>query len=105
MSFHYAATLTDYARIAVDLRIRMAETTSGVVDHAFLREMFASQLLPSIHEAGNKPSTVVDRVVDAVARAAHAAWSQGETFVLAPAITAIIAAAAEALDLTGAGAT
>ena len=82
MSFHHATTLTDYARTAVDLRIRMTETTAGRVDAAYLRELFASRF-ESVERIGlDQPGTgdpdsgdphaggsdaVVDCVVDAVA--------------------------------------
>lgn len=101
MSFHHARTLTDYARTAVDVRIRMADAHSGILGLNYLGELFAS-LLPAEREPGPQdPAVRADKVVDAVARASKAAWAGGESFVLAPAMTAIVAAAGEALDLTG----
>ncbi|GAA3449658.1 hypothetical protein [Dactylosporangium matsuzakiense] len=101
MSFHHATTLTDYARTAVDLRIRMTETAGGPVDEAYLRALLAGRFEAPDASGGEDPKTAVDGVVDTVICASRAAWSVGESFVLAPAMTAIVAAAGEALDLTG----
>ncbi|GIJ65029.1 hypothetical protein [Virgisporangium aurantiacum] len=101
MSFHHVTSLTSYARIAVDLRIRMTETAGGTVDRAYLRALFTSRFEHADATGRNDPQAAVADVVDAIARASKAAWSVGESFVLAPAMTAIVAAAGEALDLTG----
>ena len=101
MSFHHAHTLTDYARTAADLRIRMTETAGGTVDLAYLSELFAGRFAHADAPGSDDPQAAVASVVDAVTRASKAAWSVGESFVLAPAMTAIVAAAGEALDLTG----
>jgi len=100
LSFHTENTLVGYARAAVDLRIRMSEVVQSVADVAYLREMLAGRVIPAMLEHED-PSAVVESVVDAVGRATKAVWAHGDSFVLAPAMTAIIAAAAEALDLTG----
>ncbi|GAA3302440.1 hypothetical protein Dvina_51600 [Dactylosporangium vinaceum] len=101
MSFHHVNTLTDYARTAVDLRIRMTEAAGGKVDRAYLQELFAGRFAAADAPGSDDPQAAVASVVDAVARGAKAAWSVGESFVLAPAMTAVVAAAGEALDLTG----
>jgi hypothetical protein len=100
LSFHTETTLAGYARAAVDLRIRMAEVSCAATDIGYLRELLAGRIIPAMLEHEDETS-VVERLVDAVGRATEAAWAHGESFVLAPAMTAIIAAAAEALDLTG----
>ena len=100
MSFHTETTLAGYARAAVDLRIHMAEVSATPTDLTYLRELLASRVVPAMLEHEDK-TTVVESMVDAVGRATKAAWAHGDSFVLAPAMTAIIAAAAEALDLTG----
>jgi hypothetical protein len=100
LSFHTETTLAGYARAAVDLRIRMAEVSCAVSDIAYLRELLVGRIIPAMLEHEDK-TTVVESLVDAVGRATKAAWAHGDSFVLAPAMTAIIAAAAEALDLTG----
>jgi hypothetical protein len=98
VSFHQITTLAGYARAAVDLRVRMAEYVGGPLDLDYLHTMLAAQLATTAPEL-DEPA--VAPAVEAVTRAAKAAWTVGETFVLAPAMTAIVAAAAEALDLTG----
>jgi hypothetical protein len=100
VSFHHASSLAQYARTAVDLRIRMADYADGLLDHNYLRHMLAGRASTPPSGPGGPP-VVDDEVVDAVARATKAAWAHGQTFVVAPAMTAIVAAAAEALDLTG----
>ncbi|ROO63002.1 hypothetical protein EDC02_5011 [Micromonospora sp. Llam0] len=98
MSFHTENTLAGYARAAVDLRIRMAEVAQTVTDHAYVRELVAGRLAATPEL--DSQATVHEDVIDAVGRATKAAWAHGDSFVLAPAMTAIVAAAAEALDLT-----
>ena len=98
MSFHTENTLAGYARAAVDLRIRMAETAHTATDRAYVRELFTVRL-PATHD-NDDTAAASDDVADAVGRATKAAWAHGDSFVLAPAMTAIVAAAAEALDLT-----
>jgi hypothetical protein len=100
LSFHTETTLAGYARAAVDLRIRMADISCAATDITYLRELLTGRIIPAMLEHEDK-STVVESIVDAVGRATKAAWAHGDSFVLAPAMTAIIAAAAEALDLTG----
>jgi hypothetical protein len=98
MTFHTETTLAGYARAAVHLKTRMAEYTADPVAHAYLRASLPTTIIPSERD---EPTDVTDTVIDAIGRATRAAWTDGETFVLAPAMTAIVAAAAEALDLTG----
>lgn len=100
MSFQHETTLAGYARAAVHLKTRMAEYSRTKVAADYLRAAAEAYIPPTVTEPKER-AAAVDRIVDALARASSAAWSQGETFVLAPAMTAIVAAAAEALDLTG----
>ncbi|MEU1606069.1 hypothetical protein [Micromonospora matsumotoense] len=96
MTFRSESTLAGYARAAVDLRARMTDYT---------RTYFAQQYLTAfLSGAGGTTGFGPDieaRAADAFRRAAHQPWQDGEPYVLAPAMTAIIAAAAQALDLTG----
>jgi len=96
MSFHKQTTLAGYARAAVDLKTRMDAycRSAGGAQYieAFVQGRFAGQQGdPEIH----------DRVAGFVKRMATTCWRLGEAFVLAPAMTAVVAAAANALDLTG----
>ncbi|TWJ25131.1 hypothetical protein [Micromonospora endolithica] len=93
MSFHTERTLAGYARAAVDLRLRMTEYSRGRFAQQYLRAWLESRFDDdAAHNAA---------VCDAFSRIAHQLWRDGEPYVLAPAMTAIIAAAAQALDLTG----
>ncbi len=98
MSFHTETTLAGYARTAIHLKTRMAEYTAGPVAHAYLRASLPTTIVASEQD---EPTDATDTVIDAIGRATRAAWTDGETYVLAPAMTAIVAAAGEALDLTG----
>jgi hypothetical protein len=100
MSFHTETSLAGYARTAIHLKARMAEYTIGSLANDYLRASLAADVVPALREQ-DEPADVVDKLVDAIGRATRAAWTDGEAYVLAPAMTAIVAAAAEALDLTG----
>lgn len=93
MSFRHESTLAGYARAAVDLKTRMHEVGQSRLGQQYLSEFVQLRL--------STDGTVSDSVVDAVGAMTSAAWSVGEPYVLAPTMSAIIAAAAEALDLTG----
>lgn len=86
-------TLASYARTAVDLKTRMHETAETEVTRMWLRAMTTDLSTPDDPPTG--------QFIDAVQRMISAAWKVGEPYVLAPAMTAIVAAAADALDLTG----
>ncbi|WP_433388643.1 hypothetical protein [Micromonospora sp. KLBMP9576] len=96
MSFRSESTLAGYARAAVDLRARMADHTRS----RFAQQYLKAFLGPDADATRGGPDTGA-RAADAFSRAAHQPWQDGEPYVLAPAMTAIIAAAAQALDLTG----
>jgi hypothetical protein len=97
VSFRTHHSLAGYARAAVDLKARMHEHTQSPGFGRYI-DAFLQSRLGGVEEG--RPG-VGQRVHDAVAQAAGAVWRVGEPFVLAPAMTAIVAAAAEALDLTG----
>ena len=96
MNFHTYTTLAGYARTAVGLKTRM---------DAYCRSTGGKRYLTAFAQAFNDnadpdhPAT--PDLIDAVHRLASSAWRVGEPYVLAPAMTAIVAAAADALDLTG----
>ena len=95
MSFRAHHSLTGYARAAVDLKARMDEYLRG----SRFREYVDVLLAPRLPGDGQHRHS--GRVTDAVSQAAATVWRVGEPFVLAPAMTAVVAAAAQALDLTG----
>jgi hypothetical protein len=97
MSFRTESTLAGYARAAIDLRARMTD---------YCRSRFAQQYLRAFLEtrqASISPDdpTPPPAVMTAFDRLAYQPWQLGEPYVLAPAMTAIVAAAAQALDLSG----
>ncbi|MBM0260119.1 hypothetical protein [Micromonospora sp. 4G55] len=96
MSFRTESTLAGYARAAVDLRLRMTEYSRSRFAQQYLRAF----LEPRLDHDPDYPARHSD-VLGAFTRVAHEPWQHGEPYVLAPAMTAIIAAAAQALDLTG----
>jgi hypothetical protein len=91
MSFHTETTLAGYAREAVDLKTRMHEATGTLVFRQYLAEMFEPRADEPLQEFA----------LDQIERLIGVPWQVGEPYVLAPAMTAIVAAAADALDLTG----
>ncbi|MBF9134726.1 hypothetical protein I0C86_38220 [Plantactinospora sp. S1510] len=101
MTLRTETTLAGYARAAVEMKTRMHEyctsTASGEYTRAFLESLRTG--LPETDHADD--AHVDQELVDVINRASSAVWAQGEAYVLAPAMTAIVAAAAEALDLTG----
>ncbi|KAB1920953.1 hypothetical protein F8271_31545, partial [Micromonospora sp. ALFpr18c] len=97
MNFLPNDTLAGYARTAVDLRTRMVDYHRSPLAAQYLQAFFGSRLAnhPSPSPAG------MAKVLDAVRAITANPWRSGEPYVIAPAMTAIIAAAAAALDLTG----
>ncbi|MFG1952468.1 hypothetical protein [Micromonospora sp. NPDC048830] len=96
MSFRTESTLAGYARATVDLRARMIDYTRS----RFAQQYLKAFLEPTLDATTDGPDHKT-AVIDALGRVAHQPWQDGEPYVLAPAMTAIIAAAAQALDLTG----
>lgn len=96
MSFRKQTTLAGYARAAVDLKTRMDAYCRSTGGTQYL-EAFTQSRFP----ASDTDTDVQHKVVDFVKRMATTVWRFGEPYVLAPAMTAVVAAAANALDLTG----
>jgi len=97
VGFQHESTLAGYAREAVDLKIRMTEyfSTSGFADYArnLLTVQFSDDNTPGLR--------FTDRAIAQISHYGSTTWQLGEPYVLAPAMTAVIAAAANTLDLTG----
>ena len=100
MTFRTETTLAGYARAAVEMKTRMHEyctsTASGEYTRAFVDTLLAGR--PEDHA---DDAQAHQKLTDVINRASSAVWAQGEAYVLAPAMTAVVAAAAQALDLTG----
>ncbi|RNH98128.1 hypothetical protein EEZ25_27945 [Micromonospora aurantiaca] len=99
MTFRTETSLAGYARAAVEMKTRMheycASTAGGEYTRAFVETLLAS--LPDDDDTAHAHQ----KLVDVINRATSAVWAQIEAYVLAPAMTAVVAAAAQALDLTG----
>jgi hypothetical protein len=106
MSFHLETTLAGYARAAVHLKIRMHEFTQTTTHQTYLRVFAGSrfdhldraQAPAAAHLADEQPPGLF---LEALDQLSAAPWRAGEPYVLAPAMTAVVAAAADVLDLTG----
>jgi hypothetical protein len=105
LTFRTEHTLTGYARTAVDLKARMREHCASLAATEYVRAFVADNWAPTPPpDADDEPTPtdeITDEIVKAISRATSTVWAHGEPYVLAPAMTAIVAAAAEALDLTG----
>jgi hypothetical protein len=97
VGFQHESTLAGYARAAVDLKIRMTEyfSTSGFAEYAH------NLLSVELSDDGTRRLGFTDRAIAQLSRYGSTTWQRGEPNVLAPAMTAVIAAAANTLDLTG----
>ena len=96
MNFRTETTLAGYARTAVTLKTRM-----DAYCHSSGGRRYLTAFAEAFHDnaiAGQRPTP---ELVDVIHRLASSAWRIGEPYVLAPAMTAIVAAAADALDLAG----
>ncbi len=101
MSFHTETTLVGYARAATDLKIRMHEYARSPWLVEYLRGWLPAMFTRHHDQTEPEPPVDIDAVIaDTVAYVATV-WRHGEASVVAPAMTAIAAAAAQALDLTG----
>lgn len=101
MSQRRETTLAGYGRAAVDLKTRMWEVSQTSTARNYL-QAFAEDVFA--HFRGEDPYSPAEddtRLLDALVRMTSLAWRVGEPYVLAPAMTAVVAAAADALDLTG----
>jgi hypothetical protein len=94
MNFLPHDTLAGYARTTVDLRIRMVDYHRSPLSHEWLDAFMSVR-----SAATGEPPT--PRELDAIRRITATPWETGEPYVVAPAMTAIVAAAGQALDLTG----
>jgi hypothetical protein len=98
LNFRPNDTLAGYARTAVDLRIRMVDYHRGLLALQYLGAFLDTRM------AARDPDydgILAPEFVDAIRAITEMPWRLGEPYVVAPAMTAIVAAAAQALDLTG----
>ncbi|QOC89705.1 hypothetical protein [Micromonospora craniellae] len=101
MTLRTETTLAGYARAAVAMKTRMHEFCTSTAGSEYTRA-FVETLFDNVPEADRHGEAAPDqKVAEVINRASGTVWAQGEAYVLAPAMTAIVAAAAEALDLTG----
>jgi hypothetical protein len=94
MNFLAHDTLAGYARTAVDLRSRMAD-----YHHSPLARDWLDAFMSARSADTEEPPT--PKVLDAIRRISAQPWRVGQPYVVAPAMTAVVAAAAQALDLIG----
>lgn len=98
LTFHLENTLVGYARAAVNIKTRMADAWTSTATRNYLTELLSHAEPLSAAVSGHNLTSAASTLASAV----RPSWTLGEAFVLAPAMTAIIAAAAAAaLDLTG----
>ncbi|MGH3736529.1 MAG: hypothetical protein ACRDT6_13070 [Micromonosporaceae bacterium] len=90
-AFDAYSTLAGYAHAAVDLKARMLEAADSAAGRRYVRLFL---------EAGRPAVPLRPEGVDSAHRVICTALKVGEPYVLSPAMTAIVAAAADALDLT-----
>ena len=98
MNFQPNDTLAGYARASVDLRARMIDYHRTPLSTHYLHAFFDDRY---DRDTPDFDGTVPPRFFDAMRAITGNPWELGEPYVVAPAMTAIVAAAAAALDLTG----
>jgi hypothetical protein len=96
VNFDTETTLAGYARTAVTLKTRM-----DAYCHSSGGRHYLTTFTQAFNDNADPDHPATPQLIDAVHRLAATAWRVGEPYVLAPAMTAIVAAAADALDLTG----
>jgi hypothetical protein len=96
VNFPPDGTLAGYARAAVDLRVQMVDYHRTQLAPAYVKAFLDSRGGHADPHAEADPAAV-----EAMSRITGTPWRVGEVYVVAPAMTAIVAAAAQALDLTG----
>lgn len=96
MNFDPHGTLAGYARTSVNLRTRMVDYHRTRLSHDHITSFLAST--PSAETPAAAPTR---EMVVATHYMTSKPWELGEPYIVAPAMTAIVAAAAEALDLAG----
>ncbi|WP_018352050.1 hypothetical protein [Longispora albida] len=94
MSLRQESTLAGYARAAVHDKHAMLDASRNPGCRQYLAGFM--QLSAEASGAPFSPAAI-----DAIDRCVVGAWEHGEAYVLAPAMAAVVAAAASALDLTG----
>ncbi|MCW6004316.1 hypothetical protein K1W54_06935 [Micromonospora sp. CPCC 205371] len=95
MGFQHESTLAGYARAATDDRIRMAEYASGPWFPEHVRDWYEVRFV----QDGRR--VFRDASLADFARLTTRVWQARQPNVVAPAMTAILAAAASSLDLSG----
>ena len=101
MSFRTETTLAGYARTAVTLKTRM-----DAYCHSSGGRRYLTTFAQAFHDNAIPDQRPTPELVDAIHRLAGSAWRIGEPYVLAPTMTAIVAAdgpAARARRWPGAG--
>jgi hypothetical protein len=98
VTFRYESTLAGYARAAVDLRIRMTEYIGTPAALGYLTNYLG---VLGAHTITAADSDAFADVITGMQELNQAVWSDADTYLVTPAMTAILAAAAQALDLTG----
>ena len=101
MSLRLETTLAGYGRAAVDLKTRMWEVSQTSIARDYMRVLAEDVFAHFRREDAYAPAEGDTRMLNALVGMTSLAWRVGEPYVLAPAMTAVIAAAADALDLTG----
>jgi hypothetical protein len=91
-------TLAGYARTAVDLRTHMVDYHRTVLAEEYLQAFLHTRL--ASHDP-DYDGALPPKVLEAMRAIMSTPWRLGEPYVVAPAMTAIVAAAAAALDLIG----
>lgn len=93
MNFDPDGSIAGYARTSVTLRQRMV---------AYHRTQAARNYLKVFLEPRTVPGgTATPQTLNTLHGLSSSPWQHGDPYVIAPAMTAIVAAATEALDLTG----
>ena len=100
MTLRTENSLAGYARAAVDLRSRMIDYHRGPLAERYLHAILAD-VHATVHRDIDGAGAVTDNAVRAMRQITASPWQVGDPYVCAPAMTAIVAAAAEALDLAG----
>ncbi|WP_431895508.1 hypothetical protein [Micromonospora haikouensis] len=101
MTLRTETTLPGYARAAVAMKTRMHEHCASTAGHEYHRAFVETRWAALFPTDGDDPADPNHKLVDVLNRANSMVWAHGEAFVIAPAMTAVVAAGAEALDLTG----
>ncbi|MEV0392148.1 hypothetical protein [Polymorphospora rubra] len=99
MPFRTEHTLAGYARVAVEMKTRMRDHCATLASDQYTRA-FVEARWAALPPTGDETRRT-DKLTVMLNRVNSTVWAHGEAYVLAPAMTAVIAAAAQALDLSG----